>query len=210
MYCERSFDYDFTFNYWTRFALVCNANYRTNRCGICNPHDKQIYPTAVFLRRQRLWIRIITISREFESGGREFGRRLAEQLNIAYYDQEIIREISKRAKLAEQYIEQQQSIMTEQNKIIRDMAERSDCVIVGRCGNYILEQFHPYRIFIYAELEHRIKRCIERYTEHEKWSPSEMEKKILTVDRSRKKYYEYYTGKTWGNPLNYQLRNRTG
>ncbi len=179
--------------------------------------------------------RIITISRQFGSGGREFGRRLAEQLNIAYYDQEIIREISKRTKLAEQYIEQiieqkpiipfpihvgcrlhpysfsnpvleqQQSIMMEQNKIIRDMAERSDCVIVGRCGDYILEQFHPYRIFIYAELEHRINRCMERCTEHEKCSSREMEKKILTVDRGRKKYYEYYTGKTWGNPLNYEL-----
>lgn len=179
--------------------------------------------------------RIITISREFGSGGREFGRRLAEQLNIAYYDQEIIREISRRTKLAEQYIEQiieqkpiipfpihvgcrlqpcsfsnpvleqQQSIMLEQNKIIRDMAERSDCVIVGRCGDYILERFHPYRIFIYAELEHRIKRCMERCTEHEKCSSSEMKKKILSVDKNRKKYYEYYTGKTWGDPLNYNL-----
>lgn len=179
--------------------------------------------------------KIITISREFGSGGREFGRLLAENLNIAYYDQEIIREISKRTKLAEQYVEQivekkpimpfpihtgcrlhsysfpspileqHLSIMMEQSKIIRDMAEKSDCVIVGRCGDDILEQFRPYRIFIYAELEHRVKRCLNRCTEDEAFSPSEMEKKILSVDKNRKKYYEFYTGKSWGNPLNYDL-----
>lgn len=179
--------------------------------------------------------RVITISREFGSGGREFGRQLAEQLNIAYYDQEIIEEISKRTKLAEQYVEQiieqksvipfpihvgcrlhpysfsnpileqKQTIMMQQNQIICEMAEKSDCVIVGRCGDYILQHFHPYRIFIYAELEHRIKRCMERCTDHDRCSFSEMEKKILSVDKNRKKYYEFYTGKTWGNPLNYDL-----
>lgn len=180
--------------------------------------------------------RIITISREFGSGGREFERQLAEKLNIAYYDQEIIREISKRTKLAEQYVEQiaeqkpivpfpihvgcrlhsdfpfsdlileqHLSIIRQQTRIIRDMAGKSDCVIVGRCADYILEDYKPYRIFIYAELAHRVERCMERCGEDETCSSGEMEKKILSVDKNRKKYYEFYTGKTWGNPLNYDL-----
>lgn len=169
---------------------------------------------------------LITISREFGSGGRELGRRLSKLLNIAYYDQEIVTEIAKRTDLAERYIEQvieqnpipafpihigrslyplsnpiyeqRQAVMLEQNRIIREMAERSSCVIVGRCGDYILKDFHPFRIFIYAELEHRIARCMERRTEEENYSLEEMERKVLSIDKNRRKYYEYYTGKNGG------------
>lgn len=176
---------------------------------------------------------LITISREFGSGGRELGRRLSKLLNIAYYDQEIVTEIAKRTDLAERYIEQvieqnpipafpihigrslyplsnpiyeqRQAVMLEQNRIIREMAERSSCVIVGRCGDYILKDFHPFRIFIYAELEHRIARCMERRTEEENYSLEEMERKVLSIDKNRRKYYEYYTGKKWGDKLNYDL-----
>lgn len=104
--------------------------------------------------------RIITVGREFGSGGREFGRRLAEILGIAYYDQEIIMEIVNQTELSEQYVrniveqkpvvsfpihagrtfhmignpvvEQSQKIYQKQCKVIREMAEKSDCVIVGR------------------------------------------------------------------------------
>ena len=125
--------------------------------------------------------KVITISREFGSGGRELGRRLSELLHIAYYDQEILTEIAKRTELAESYIEQvveqtpmmsfpihvgrsfypmmnpalelTQTVMVEQHKTIYEMAEKSDCVIVGRCGDYILRDFKPFRIFVYADLE---------------------------------------------------------
>ena len=173
--------------------------------------------------------RIITISREFGSGGRELGRRLSELLNIAYYDQEIITEISRRTDLAERYIEQvieqkpipafplhigrslyplsnpiyeqRQAVMLEQNRIIREMAKRSSCVIVGRCGDHILEDVRPFRIFVYAELEHRIARCMERRTAEEVYSLEEMKQKVISVDKNRRKYYEYYTGNLF-HPLN--------
>lgn len=176
---------------------------------------------------------LITISREFGSGGRELGRRLSELLNIAYYDQEIITEVAKHTELAERYIEQiieqkpisafpihigcslyplsnpiyeqRQSVMLEQNRIIREMAAKSSCVIIGRCGDYILEDFQPFRIFVYAELGHRIARCMERSTAEETYSPEEMKQKVLSVDKNRGKYYEYYTGKKWGDRLNYDL-----
>lgn len=177
--------------------------------------------------------KIITISREFGSGGRELGRSLSELLNIAYYDREIITEISKRTDLAEGYIEQvieqkpitafpihigrslcplpnpvyaqRQTVMLEQHRIIREMAKKSSCVIVGRCADYILKDFQPFRIFVYAEPEHRIARCMERRTAEEPDSPEEMRQKILSVDKNRRKYYEYYTGKKWGDKLNYDL-----
>ena len=95
--------------------------------------------------------------------------------------------------------------MLEQNRIIREMAKRSSCVIVGRCGDHILEDVRPFRIFVYAELEHRIARCMERRTAEEVYSLEEMKQKVISVDKNRRKYYEYYTGKKWGDRLNYDL-----
>ena len=179
--------------------------------------------------------KIITISREFGSGGRGLGRRLSELLNIAYYDQEIITEIANQTDLAEQYVEhiieqqqpivafpihtsrslcyaapnpvveQRQTVMREQTRIIREMAEKTDCVIVGRCGDYILRDFRPFRIFVYADLDHRVQRCMERRTKQEDYSTEVMKKKILSVDKNRSKYYEFYTEQKWGDCLNYDI-----
>ena len=118
--------------------------------------------------------RIITISREFGSGGREIGRRLAEKMGIAYYDQEIITELVNRTEFAEEYIrhmdekapipllpittartfgltadcaaDQNLKFYMQQSKVIQDFAEKSDCVIVGRCADYILREMHPVRL----------------------------------------------------------------
>ena len=176
--------------------------------------------------------RIITIGREFGSGGREFGRRLSEKLGFAYYDQEIISEISKRTSLSEQYVqaiaehrpsfsfpihigqsfyalenpafEQTMMIYQEQARIITEMADRSDCVIVGRCADHILKEHRPFRIFIYADMESKIKRCREKGSE-EKLSNKELRQKISRIDKKRAKYYEYYTGHSWGDKLNFDL-----
>lgn len=131
--------------------------------------------------------KIVTCSREFGSGGRELGRRLAEELRFAYYDQEIISEIAKRTKLAEDYVQQimeskpafsfpinigvtfqisnnelgrqKAVVFQEQCNILKELAEKSDCVIVGRCADNILSEYKPYRIFVYADMESKIKRC---------------------------------------------------
>ena len=160
--------------------------------------------------------KIITIGREFGSGGREFGRRLSELLGIAYYDQEILSEISKRTSLSEQYVqaivehrpsfsfpihigqsfyplgnpafEQTMTVYQEQARIITEMAAKSDCVIVGRCADHS-----------------KMKRCREKGPEDEQLSDKELRQKIAGIDKKRAKYYEFYTGHPWGDKLNFDL-----
>lgn len=170
--------------------------------------------------------------------GREFGKRLAEELGIAYYDREIMEEISKRTQLAESYIHhivegapgiyypitvgktlhgaepdyllrQYASVYAEQANTIRDMAERSDCVIVGRCADYILRDRDPLRIFIYADMESKLRRCREKSHEDDALTDKQLARKIRHVDRNRARYYEYYTGRKWGDRVNYDLMVNT-
>ena len=178
--------------------------------------------------------KIITIGREFGSGGRELGKRLSDHLGIAYYDKEIIDEIAKRTQLAEGYVRQvveQQTalffpitvgrtfhstgsdymlkqltaVYAEQANVLREMAEKSDCIIVGRCGDYILKDHNPIRLFVYANMDAKVKRCREKADEHENLTDQELIKKIRRVDRDRAKYYRYYTGQEWGNRANYDM-----
>lgn len=177
--------------------------------------------------------KIITIGREFGSGGREFGRRLSEALGIAYYDQEIISEIAKRTSLSEQYVqsviehrpmfsfpihigrsfyptanpmfELSMAVYQEQARIITEMAAKSSCVIVGRCADYILRDDNPFRIFVYADMDSKIKRCLEKAQEGEKLTEKEVKQQITSIDKKRAQYYAFYTGHTWGDKLNFDL-----
>lgn len=176
---------------------------------------------------------IVTVGREFGSGGRELGRRLSEDLGIAYYDRQIITEIARRTSLSEEYVhqiiehkpympfpitigrsfypltdpvvEQTLAVYNEQHNIIREMAERSDCVIVGRCADYILRDLHPLRIFVYSDMSARLKRCREKAPEHEHLSDSALKRHILKIDKERARYYSFYTDRKWGDRLNYDL-----
>ena len=177
---------------------------------------------------------IITIGREFGSGGRELGKRLSDLLGIAYYDKEIMEEISKRTQLAESYVHkiveqktgvffpittghtfhsagndymlrQYTAVYTEQANVLREMAEKSDCIIVGRCADYILKDLKPMRLFVYADMDSKMKRCREKADEHEHLSDRELAKKIKTLDKNRSKYYHYYTGQKWGKRSNYDF-----
>ncbi len=174
---------------------------------------------------------VITLGREFGSGGRELGRRLADRMQIAYYDKEILSEIAKRTQLTEEYIHNvvehhpypllpitighslypdmtfqiQQSVYIEQSNIIKEMAAASDCIIVGRCADYILRDIKPFRIFVYADMESRIRRCHDRAPEGEHLSDKEMKQMIQKVDKGRAKYYEFYTGEKWGYKSSYDL-----
>lgn len=183
--------------------------------------------------------KIITIGRQFGSGGRELGRLLAEELGIPYYDQEIVREIADRTLMPESYvqqiieqrkivafplhiaksfqlatdlqiatnpkIEESSAIFNQQSKIIREIAEKSDCVIVGRCADYILKERNPYRIFVYADMEKKMKRCREYAPENENFGDKELEKHIMEIDKRRASYYNFHTGQKWGDPINYDL-----
>ena len=177
--------------------------------------------------------RIITIGREFGSGGRELGRRLSEKLGFAYYDQEIISEISRRTELSEQYVRKMAekkpmfsfplhigrsfhymqnspwdlnlSIFREQSAIIREMAEKSDCVIVGRCADDILREMNPLRIFVYGDMETKLERCRKRTGSDEKMTDREILSNIRKIDKNRSEYYGLYTGKVWGDKQSYDL-----
>ena len=178
--------------------------------------------------------KVITIGREFGSGGRELGKRLAELLGFAYYDEEIISAIAERSALAEDYVQQvvekrivnyypitiastlavapedsvyaiNRSIYAAQTEILEEMAKKSDCVIVGRCADHILSDFHPFRLFVYADMPTKIARCRAKGEDGQDLTDKEMEKKIRAVDKARSQYYRYYTGSTPDDRLNYDL-----
>ncbi len=175
--------------------------------------------------------KIITIGRQFGSGGRELGRRLAEELGAEYYDKEIVSEIAQKTSLSEEYVhsviekrphplfpitigqsffisdsyylKQVGEIYAQQSEIIKNLAKKSDCVIVGRCSDYILRDLKPFRIFVYAEMQSRISRCKSR--ESGDTDDKQIKKQIERVDKDRAAYYEFYTGKRWGAKENYDL-----
>lgn len=181
---------------------------------------------------------IITIGREFGSGGRELGKRLSEKLGYAYYDKEIIPEIAKRTDLAEKYVASivdrqpiipypihiggsilpfysadtnvaDREIFDQQEQIIKEYAQKSDCVIVGRCADYILRDYDPLRIFVYAHIENRIERCRKKSQGNEDLSDRALRKEIFKIDRSRAAYYNFYSGQEWGNKVYYDLMINT-
>ncbi len=178
--------------------------------------------------------KIITIGREFGSGGRELARNLAEILGFAYYDREIISEIAKRTSLSEKYVQNVaehkpvipfpihtgrtfwavipdygQDVQKEQHSIIREVAGKSDCVIVGRGADYILRDEKPYRVFVYSDDDAKIARCRENnshdYEKGTDMSDKELGRRIAQINAARAEYYEFYTGQKWGDKANYDL-----
>lgn len=183
--------------------------------------------------------RIITISREFGSGGREVGKRLAEALGVAYYDREIITAVAQRSGLAEEYIasisergvdayypitfghtfaysagliDPQVEVMAEQNKLLKSLAEKGDCVIVGRCADVVLRDRRPFNLFVYADEQSKLARCRARQSEEEKkLSDNELKRRMSKVDKGRARYRALLTDSRWGDKSAYQLCvNTTG
>ena len=176
-------------------------------------------------------MRIITLSREFGSGGREVGKRLADELGFNYYDREIITGIAKDTALDEKFVahalekgvnlyplhygvtftipavnREVIDVMVAQQKIIKELASKGDCVIVGRSADVILADEKPYNIFVYADMETKLKRCRERQKEEEaSLSDKEFIKRIQKVEKNRSRFYEFYTGQEWGCRKNYDF-----
>ena len=182
--------------------------------------------------------KIITIGREFGSGGHEIGQKLADRLEIPLYDHRLVsmaaEELGVKTEDAERVDESSLNtfvagytmtpgmytdfinaasyipsfdtdVYRKQTEIIRSLAQKGPCVIVGRCGDYILRDFEPFRIFVYADLESRMERCRAKAPEDEKMTDRELKQHILGIDRKRAKYYEFYTGHKWGDRLNFDL-----
>lgn len=183
-------------------------------------------------------MRIITISREFGSGGRELGKRMADSLGCAYYDREIIAAIAKEDKLDEGYVEsmlESPSLMTypitigctlsyptymqqneiniliSQQRVMKKLAAQGDCVVIGQGADSILKEYQPMNLFVYADMEAKIKRCQKRRSDKEHLTDREMQREIGKVDANRARRYELIALSEWGNRENYQLCvNTTG
>ncbi len=175
--------------------------------------------------------RIITISREFGSGGREVGKRLADKLEITYYDKEIIQEMIEKTGLQAAYLQavsergmlpyafqfgksfavyskmsrEQTEILVEQQKVIKELAKKGDCVIVGRGANLILQDYQPMNLFIYADMESKIQRCRQKGSQEEHLTDKEIANKMQQIDKQRKKYHEILSNLEWGKKENYHL-----
>lgn len=168
--------------------------------------------------------RIITIAREYGSGGRKIAQRVAEKLNLVYYDNEIIdlaakelgfdidtiRKASEEKSSSFMYtmssspftLPLNDQVFTTQSKIIRHLAKHDSCIIVNGCADYVLEDYDDvFTIFIHAPLESRIKRVEEDYKENH----DDTKKFIIMKDKRRSNYYNYYTTKKWGQLKNFDL-----
>lgn len=179
---------------------------------------------------------VITISREFGSGGHSIGKIVAEILGISFYDQELLEKIAEETGFSKEFIEEAAEYSTAKNsllfnvvmnrslhgrtepspadtiyfaqaKIIKSLAEKESCVIIGRCSDYILrDNSGCLHVFIYSDMEDRAKRILERYGDSEK----PIQKRITDKDTRRKIYYSHYTDRPWGIPQNYNLCLNSG
>lgn len=177
-------------------------------------------------------MRIVTVSREFGSGGREIGKRLADALDIAYYDREIISAIADESNMDAGYVEHvlensmhysypltfshtlsinyflnnnAPQLLGIQHKIIKELGEKGDCVIVGRGADAILEEYKPFRIFVYAEMEAKMARCRSRASSDEHLSDRELERKIRQIDKNRADNHDLIASTRWGDLGAYDL-----
>ncbi len=174
--------------------------------------------------------RILTISREFGSGGRTIGRKAAEKLGIPCYDGELIARIAKESGFAEDYVAEtgedaQVSMMDlalasraygktnddylweAQTRVVTELAQKGPCVIVGRCADYILRgKADCLTVFIHASLSFRADRIVRVYGER----TASPEQRIREKDRRRAAYHRFYTDMKWGYAQNYQVALDSG
>lgn len=177
--------------------------------------------------------RIITISREFGSGGRTIGKEVAAKLGIHCYDSELIEKIAQESGLAKEFIAEkgeyashggwlanafsygssyngtsvQDYLWKVQREIILELAEKESCVIVGRCADYILRDHdNCLKVFIHAAADKRAERIVKIYGE----TMAAPEKRLQDKDKKRKAYYHFYTNMEWGEIQNYHITLDSG
>lgn len=170
---------------------------------------------------------VITIGRQFGAGGRELGKKLADKLNITYYDKEIIDSVAALSGLSKNYIAGNDEVVTNsflyslvmgtrtltgqktveeikmeaQRQALLEIAEKGSCVIIGRAADYILREEKPFRVFVSSQKETRVERVCKR----DGLSREDAEKKIRKMDKLRFAYYNEYADAAWGRADNYDL-----
>ena len=159
---------------------------------------------------------VITISREYGSGGHFVGKLLAEKLGIKFYDKEIINLTAKEYGFNKKYIElkEEQSVNTgiyytnddklfeSESKVIEALAKKESCVVVGRCADYVLRnKKYVFKIFLYSDMDSKIKRSVKYYG----LDKDKAEKEINKINKQRAKHYNYFTNREWNSFENYDL-----
>lgn len=166
---------------------------------------------------------VITIAREYGSGGRYIGRLVAEKLGIKLYDKEFIEKISENTGLSTEYIESNEQKRTaldnfnngyysglnnaddlfiKESNLIKKLANKESCVIIGRCADFILkDNKNVIKIFINNNMENKIKRATEFYG----MNKEKAEKEIARINKLRANHYKYYTEREWKDPSNYNI-----
>ena len=172
---------------------------------------------------------IITISRQYGSGGRQIAQLLSKELNIPYYDNELISMAAEKSGIKDEIFKDaelqagnnflyllsrlgpetqvygmpfNEKIFNIQSQVIRDLAAKGPCVIVGRCADYVLNDYqNTVNVFTYAPFQTRVARAVTEYG----LNRENAEKDVRTVDKARESYYNYHTGNKWGNAANYDL-----
>ena len=190
------------------------------------------------LQREAADMNVITISREFGSGGRELGKRMADILGYAYYDREIISRIADEQGLDIAFVDKmlQQSVwrtmpitvqrsistpmyptigtslLVKEKQIIERIGKAGEnCILVGRNADVYLHNLHPFSVFVCAETSAKLARCRERAAEGENLTDRELEKNMKRIDKGRASIREFVGGGEWGKPVNYSLTvNTTG
>lgn len=183
-------------------------------------------------------MKIITISREFGSGGRELGKRLSDFLGFDYYDGEIIAAVAEKMKEDGDYVKNTLSdhgwqrypmtfrssigslaysqanrleALLKQKKVLEKIAAMGkDCVIVGRSADVILREYKPFNIFVCADMEAKLARCMERASEDEQLSEKELRRKIKQIDKMRAETCELLSNSQWGQRDAYHMILNTG
>lgn len=170
--------------------------------------------------------KIITITRQYGSGGREIGEQLAKKLGIEFYDNKLLELAAESSGIHKNHFHENDEKRTNsflyllsttygqggipfddtlffaQLNTIQKIASEQDCLIIGRCADYALRDFNNViNLYIGAPFEYRVKRAIEVYGIEEKHA----ENYVKRIDKQRTSYYNYYTDKRWGQPQNYQL-----
>lgn len=166
---------------------------------------------------------VVTIAREYGSGGRYIGKLLSEKLGIKLYDKEIVERLAEETGLAEDYIQDNEQkrkitdvfnsgyyaglnnadeLFIKESELIKEIATKESCVIIGRCADFILKDRNDVtKVFIYSDMEHKIQR-VEQYYGIEK---KKAEKEVKRINKLRANHYQYYTERKWGEFKNYDL-----
>ena len=170
---------------------------------------------------------IITLGREYCTGGRYIAKDVARALGIKLYDKELITMAAKNSGLSEEAVAASEKRHTHsllyslytmgndlplgdqvfilQSRIIKQLADEGPCVIVGRCADVILKDYHPLNLFVYANAESKIQRCIDRAPEGEHLSRNDIARRMKQVDKNRAQYRQMFADSKWGAKETYHL-----